>query len=232
MTKPKKNPNSLCKTQILTRGWTKQEIHNLLGEPDMRGGWNKKLYLYLRITAAEDATPELAARVAHAAKLADQKALEQRLSDETRTAEREARFLNEFSGRDAALGAACQAMFRLNRAAKSHKFGYTFSTYEMKNALIRLLYEGGYAVAVYPHIPDQGGDPLVCFEFVVDGKKYCWHQLRGDVKFPVEYTGSPDAFEFRAAPENPYQTQEDLKSDYDLVEWVVGSQDSRRIPAA
>lgn len=114
------------------------------------------------------------------------------------------------------LRAACDAMHRLNQLAKSYPLDVARRRiYALKTALIKHLYENGYAVAVTQETQALtcwkcGGsnlDPatdeppcphcdtgihtrylLYAFVFVVDGRAFAWHQPAEQVDYAVTLT--------------------------------------------
>lgn len=113
---------------------------------------------------------------------------------------------------------AAESMFRLNRAAKG---GWSeSSTYEMKNHLVRILYQKGYCTRVLmavqtlecwhtrgymegwtDHCPKCNGTgvyarhELYHFTFLVGGVRYTWHQPSRLVDWPVTLTGEMMAYD-------------------------------------
>ena len=115
-----------------------------------------------------------------------------------------------------------EMMFHLNVTARNmRRHPITDEIYELKNGLVKYLYQQGYCVEVKLHSQKRichscGGDgiywngeecykcdgtgvyavtQLYAFRFDVHGKRYSWHQLKKLVDYPIELThAEPGAF--------------------------------------
>lgn len=119
------------------------------------------------------------------------------------------------TGRVWSVGHAAEYMFRLNVTARSmRRHPIVDEIYELKNELIKYLYQHGYCVEVKLHTQKRichscGGDGiywtgqecwkcdgtgvfavthLYAFRFDIAGRRYAWHQLRKLVDYPITLT--------------------------------------------
>jgi hypothetical protein len=107
---------------------------------------------------------------------------------------------------------ACEAMFQINVLCRAKKNPYHDLSYELKNELIRLLYEHGYCIEAQLHHQDfpcwscggtgeyyRGVTCYKCdgtgvyrriwhyaFRFQVGDRRFSWHQPKHMVDYPVE----------------------------------------------
>ena len=112
------------------------------------------------------------------------------------------------------LAHAAEWMYRLNVTARAiGRHPITDQIYELKNELVKYLYQHGFCTELKLHSQkrmcrscDGTGDyygqecdrcdgsgvyavtPLYAFRFEIEGKRYAWHQLRRLVDFPVALT--------------------------------------------
>lgn len=121
-----------------------------------------------------------------------------------------------------ALSHTAEQMFRLNVTARNlRRHPLTDQIYELKNVLIKYLYQHGYCVEVKLHSQKRichacngtgvyytGEDCWKCdgtgifavtqlyaFRFDIHGKRYAWHQLRKLVDYPITLTDAqPGSF--------------------------------------
>lgn len=118
-------------------------------------------------------------------------------------------------GKPWSLSHTAEQMFRLNVTARNlRRHPLTDQIYELKNVLIKYLYQHGYCVEVKLHFQKRvchacGGDgiywngeecwkcdgtgifavtQLYAFRFDIHGKRYAWHQLRKLVDYPITLT--------------------------------------------
>lgn len=120
-----------------------------------------------------------------------------------------------FQSKPWSLSHTAELMFHLNVTARNlHHHPLTDQIYELKNALIKYLYQHGYCVEVKLHSQKRichacngtgvyytGEDCWKCdgtgifavtqlyaFRFDVHGRRYAWHQLRKFVDYPITLT--------------------------------------------
>lgn len=153
----------------------------------------------------------------------------------------------------AALPDACAAMFSLNRAAKHP--GYRVDRlviYGLKDGLIELLHgTPGFCVGCFRHLVRYpcwscdgagcgrcGGNGVhhilgfICFQFVVRGQAYCWHQPESLVRFPVRFTEEAKYWDGGAGEKPVGMRRAKFAEAKDLVRWVLARAAAERAVAA
>lgn len=152
-----------------------------------------------------------------------------------------------------ALTDVCIALFNLNRYAK-HKSCTRRNKeeiYNLKNEVIRILYQSGYCVSTYKHILEfeskecrtcngtgmkrgvfcydcEGSgeitfDPseFIVFVFGINNEKYVWHQPEEYIRFSFELTGNEE--KINKTEEKPIDIPKRKLSDFKaLLKWFVG----------
>lgn len=234
--------------QLVRMGWTRRTIARLLPEPDVntfvRRGCCCRRYVYLasRVERAM-AAPEFAA------------ARERAELRQTAGQRRQAELTLRYGAWQMAAGAACRALFSLNRWAKHRECtpDVREEIYGLKDDLIEMLYGAGYCASAWVHRMEQPaqecwgcfGDgcgrcndtgefrpartlKFVAFRFAVDGTAYCWHQPERLVRFAVRLT-EPEAEWAGTGEEKPVRMgRRGLRRALELLRWVV----ARRAAAA
>lgn len=152
------------------------------------------------------------------------------------------------TARNALLDAAT-AMLDLNRHAKSCPKLESQDIYALKNRFIRLLYEDGKCTSVQRHLHflpakecwscegfgcdrcNDTGEYLSArkvtnyvFTFEIDGTKFCWHQPKQTINYPVTVT-LPDASMPVLTPKPLERWASKLTYAKRLVSWVVNNLD-------
>lgn len=121
------------------------------------------------------------------------------------------------------LSQAAEWMYRMNVFARNAgRHTITEQIYDLKDELIKYLYQHDYAVEVIRHIQNRecrtcggsgqywtGADcfrchgtgtfsttALIAFRFVIEGRRYGWHQLEKLIDYPVTLT-APDIGEYK-----------------------------------
>ena len=97
--------------------------------------------------------------------------------------------------------AACDAIYRLNRHAKTDR-NIRSLVYDHKSRLIEYLYASGMCVAAYAQPRVHYGydgygyiESLVCMHFAVGDKRYCWHSPAARIQFAWQPTAPPAAWD-------------------------------------
>lgn len=235
----------LNKRALVKLGWTPGLVEALLGKPDevkhhQHGlkHWTEHLYTRDRvIEAARD--PRF---VAH---------LERRKARAASAERRRAAIPQKYPTWKEALPEACAGMFSLNRYAKHQACSemQKVEIYRLKNELIKVLYQGGFATAAWIHRLQQearpcwgcegaGGDcdrcdgsgiyqsarvlEFWCFRFLIAEKPYCWHQPRHLVDFTPAESVPPQDWEGFTSQEKPIAIPKArFAAIKELLRWLI-----------
>jgi|ERR1022692_2194021 hypothetical protein len=122
--------------------------------------------------------------------------------------------------------AACESLYRLNRVAKVNKPSAPV-IYQRKADLIDFLYHAGYCVAAYEHVrthdnwfdDTEHDERLICFHFLVENLRYCWHTQRVD--FLWEPTAKPDTWDERTVSETVIMSQDEISQALHAIEIIT-----------
>lgn len=152
------------------------------------------------------------------------------------------RFEAELRTEEQMLGAACEAMYSLNRAAKAWHLSRAQrdEIYGLKDRLVRVLYERGRCGECVRHLVEREcwncwGEGcwrclngvytthyFVCFRFEVGGKRYSWHQPERQVEFAFETTAPAETWDGQIRNEDPIPlAKRRMWEAKSLVWWVV-----------
>ena len=230
---------------LLLRGWTRSAVDKFLGVPDARRpstyhphSLPVRLYASERVKAAEeipDCAVGLAKTLVRRAKLkAEREVVHERLRVEAeinRQAER-AYYIDKYGTWINALPDCCAVLHCLNRRVKRSPPGFADLLYPLKSRIVELLYRHGYSTDCYRHVQTVTRDDgyrdidysveimLICFDFVVCGVKYCWHQPKDKTHFPFVTTQPDEQFAFRPRIEN---SEDDVNADeaMRLMQWLI-----------
>lgn len=240
-------PPLLNQTALLKElGFTPVLIESLLHKPDKVSAKKKGRYSWIEHIYTRDRVVEAMRDerfVAHIAKREERKAA---------IARRQAELPKRYATWKDALPEACAGMFSLNRYAKHRSCSslHRVEIYRLKNELVELLYREGYSTASFIHrlfLEKQlcrecggagdldcwkcGGSgewkpaktiEFWCFEFLIAGKVYSWHQPIALVKFAPMESVPPQDMEHSAVKEKPIlirrQQFAEMKS---LLRWVL-----------
>ena len=159
------------------------------------------------------------------------------------------RFRRQYGDRRAALLDAARAMFELNRYAKRASGPTKDRTYELKDRLVRHLWDGGHCVSVHRHVKeteakvcwgcygagcercdgtgmwqDAGILEFLCFRFEVDDQRFCWHQPAEQARWVPEdrVVDQPDTDWEPGNGGLGDRPRMGFARAYALIEWVLG----------
>jgi hypothetical protein len=209
---------------LKANGWTDKAIRLFLGEEDEQAdnphysrAAPMRLYDKQRVLAAQNS---LRFQVWKAEHLYRQHANAKSLISATER--RNAQFTSTYPNWRDALPSACEMLFHLNQYVKHESCSskHKETIYDLKNQFIRLLYEQGWSTECWRHTvkteprlcfcggKEEGCERCygtgiyqktlhyVCFTFVVDGRKYHWHQPRERVNFQFTVTTESKVWEW------------------------------------
>lgn len=233
------------KQQLYRAGWTPALIAELLGAPDLvqhhskgLARWVEHLYRRERVDAAAR-DPRFAA------------VQERREARKRHSLEKLADLPRRYPTWRAALPEACAGLFSLNRYAKHRNCGAVQRNeiYRLKNDLIELLYRHGYCTNAWIHrltlaaksCRECGGTgedcshcgytgvyreasviEFWCFQFCVEGRRYCWHQPSTQMDFAPAETVPPQEWSGLPGGEKPVLlARSEFAAVKALIRWVI-----------
>jgi hypothetical protein len=234
---------------LKANGWTDKAIDLFLGVEDEQAdnphysrAAPMRLYDKQRVLAAQNSLRFQVWKVEH---LYRQHAKAK--STVSTTERRYAQFANIYESWRDALPTACEILFNLNHYAKHESCSsqHREEIYSLKNEFIRLLYEQGLSTECWRHTvkteprlcfcdrKDEDCERCygtgiyqkilhyVCFTFVVDGKKYHWHQPSYLVNYRFTVTTENKTWE-RNDFEKPITLAANKFAEAkDLLRWIL-----------